>query len=99
MTDSDRETTIYWLANDTFYVYTDEGLQAMISDSDRESLIDAAYEQMVAAADEATQRKHWADMIYHVRLRSAEQVFKMEAERRISSQYAPLVTYQMGDVA
>jgi hypothetical protein len=70
-----------------------------MTDSDRESLIDAAYEQMVAAADETTQRKHWADMIYHVRLRSAEQIFKMEAERRISSQYAPLVTYQMGDVA
>jgi len=93
------ETTIYWLANDTFYVYTDEGLQAMISDSDRESLIDAAYEQMVAAADEPTQRKHWADMIYHVRLRSPEQIFKMEAERRISAKFAPLMTYSMGDVA
>jgi hypothetical protein len=70
-----------------------------MTDQDRESLIDAAYEQMVAAADEPTQRKHWADMIYHVRLRSPEQIFKMEAERRISAAYAPLVCYQMGDVA
>ena len=70
-----------------------------MTDSDRESLIDAAYEQMVAASDETAQRKHWADMIYHVRLRSAEQIFKMEAERRISAKYAPLVCYQMGDVA
>jgi len=74
-------------------------LGCSMTDSDRESLIDAAYEQMIAAADEAAQRKHWADMIYHVRLRSPEQIFKMEAERRISSQYAPLMTYQMGDVA
>jgi len=70
-----------------------------MTDQDRESLIDAAYEQLIAATTEAEQRKHWADMIYHVRLHSAEQIFKMEAERRISSQYAPLVTYQMGDVA
>lgn len=38
---------------------------ATMTDSDRESLIDAAYEQMIAASDEAAQRKHWADMIYH----------------------------------
>jgi hypothetical protein len=70
-----------------------------MTDSDRESLIDAAYEQMTASSDEAIQRQHWRDMIYHVRLRSAEQVLKMETERRISAKYAPLVTYQMGDVA
>jgi hypothetical protein len=70
----------------------------IISDSERESLIDAAFDQMTAASDEAVQRQHWRDMIYHVRLRSAEQVLKMETERRISAKYAPLVTYQMGDV-
>jgi hypothetical protein len=71
----------------------------MITDDERESLISAAYDQMVASASQAEQRKHFADMCWHIRLRSPEQVFKMEAERRISAQYAPLITYQMGDVA
>jgi hypothetical protein len=70
-----------------------------MTDSDRESLIDAAMEQLVAATTEAERRKHWVDLVYHVKLRSPEQIFKMETERRISAKYAPLVTYQMGDVA
>ena len=70
-----------------------------MTDSDRESLIDAAYDQMIAASDESLQRQHWRDMLYHIRLRSPEQILKMETERRISAKYAPLVTYQMGDVA
>jgi hypothetical protein len=64
-----------------------------MTDEDRESLIDASYEQMIAATDEATQRKHLKDMCYHVKLRSPEQVFKMEVERRISTRYARLFTY------
>jgi hypothetical protein len=74
-------------------------LVARMTDSERESLIDASYEQMVNATSEAEQRRHWLDMIYHVRLRSPEQILKMEAERRISAKYASLVCYQMGDVA
>jgi hypothetical protein len=70
-----------------------------MTDADRESLIDAAYDQMIAASDESIQRQHWRDMLYHIRLRSPEQILKMETERRISAKYASLVTYQMGDVA
>jgi hypothetical protein len=72
---------------------------AKMTDSDRESLIDAALEQLIAATTEAAKRAHWADLVYHVKLRSAEQIFKMETERRISAQFAPLMTYSMGDVA
>jgi hypothetical protein len=71
----------------------------MITDSERESLIDAAYEQMIATADEAVQRRHFSDMCWHIRLRSPEQILKMESERRISAKYAPLICYQFGDVA
>jgi hypothetical protein len=70
-----------------------------MTDSDRESLIDAALEQLIAATTEADRRRHWADLVYHVKLRSPEQIFKMEAERRLTAQYAPLMTYSMGDVA
>jgi hypothetical protein len=72
---------------------------AQMTDSDRESLIDAALEQLIAATTEAAKRAHWADLVYHVKLRSLEQIFKMEAERRLTAQYAPLMTYSMGDVA
>ena len=64
-----------------------------MTDSDRESLIDAAYEQFVSANSETSRMQHWRDLCYHVRLRSPEQVLKMEAERRISASFAPLFTY------
>jgi hypothetical protein len=70
-----------------------------MTDSDRESLIDAAFDQIVKADSETERMHHWRDMIYHIRLRSPEQVLKMETERRISAQFAPLMTYSMGDVA
>jgi hypothetical protein len=70
-----------------------------MTDSDRESLIDAAYDQMIASTAVTAQMQHFRDMCYHVRLRSPEQVLKMETERRISAAYAPLVTYQFGNVA
>jgi hypothetical protein len=70
-----------------------------MTDSDRESLIEAALEQLIAATTETDRRRHWADLVYHVKLRSPEQIFKMETERRISAQFAPLMTYSMGDVA
>jgi hypothetical protein len=70
-----------------------------MTDADRESLIDASYEQLIAATSESAKRQHWRDLCYHVRLRSPEQIFKMETERHISAKYAPLVTYNMGDVA
>jgi hypothetical protein len=69
-----------------------------MTDEDRESLIDASYDQMINAVTEADQRKHFKDMCYHVKLRSPEQIFKMEVERRIATRYAPLVTYEMGNV-
>jgi hypothetical protein len=47
----------------------------------------------------AAKRAHWTDLVYHVKLRSPEQIFKLETERRISTQFAPLMTYSMGDVA
>ena len=89
-----RETTIYWLANDAFYVYTDEGLQAM-TDAERESLIDSFYEQMIAATEPSVQLEHWREMLYHIKLRSPEQVYRMEVERRISAKWAPLFTYDL----
>jgi hypothetical protein len=70
-----------------------------MTDEERESLIEAALEQLIAATTEAAKRAHWADLVYHVKLRSPEQIFKMETERRISAQFAPLMTYSMGDVA
>jgi hypothetical protein len=70
-----------------------------MTDSDRESLIDAAFEQMTNAVEERMSRHYFGEMCYHVRLRSPEQMLKIETERRISAKYAPLVTYQMGDVA
>lgn len=65
----------------------------MITDEERESLITAAYDQFVAAASEVERVTHWRDMIYHVRLRSPEQVLKMETERRIGERFAPLFGY------
>jgi hypothetical protein len=65
-----------------------------MTDSDRESLIDAALEQLIDAKTEAAKRAHWADLVYHVKLRSPEQIFKMEAERRLASRMAPLFTYE-----
>ncbi len=65
-----------------------------MTDSDREFLISAAFDQMVKADSEAERMQHWRDMIYHIRLRSPEQVLKMETERRISAAYAPLFTYE-----
>jgi hypothetical protein len=79
--------------------YTMDGWRKDMTDSDRESLIEAALEQLIAATTEAAKRAHWADLVYHVKLRSPEQIFKMETERRISAQFAPLMTYSMGDVA
>jgi hypothetical protein len=70
-----------------------------MTDSDRESLIEAALEQLIDAKTEAAKRAHWADLVYHVKLRSPEQIFKMESERKISAAYAPLFTYTIGDVA
>ena len=70
-----------------------------MTDSDRESLIEAALEQLIDAKTEAAKRAHWTDLVYHVKLRSPEQIFKMETERRISAQFAPLFSYQMWDVA
>ena len=70
-----------------------------MTDSDRESLIEAALEQLIDATTETDRRRHWTDLVYHVKLRSPEQIFKMETERRISAQFAPLMTYSMGDVA
>jgi hypothetical protein len=70
-----------------------------MTDSDRESLIDASYDQMISVADPVQQRKHFSDMCWHIRLRSPEQILKMETGRRIGAKYAPLMTYQMGDVA
>ncbi|MHB8272786.1 hypothetical protein [Bradyrhizobium sp.] len=70
-----------------------------MTDSDRESLIDAAYDQMIAASDESIQRQHWRDMLYHIRLRSPEQILKMETERRIGEKFARLFTYDMGTPA
>ena len=70
-----------------------------MTDSEREQRITQAYELMCNATTERLQRIYFDDMCYHVRLRSPEQILKMEAERRISAQYAPLVTYSMGDVA
>jgi hypothetical protein len=67
-----------------------------MTDSDRESLIDAAYEQMIATADEDVQRRHFSDMCWHIRLRSPEQILKMETERRIGAAFAPLFTYSLG---
>jgi len=64
-----------------------------MTDSDRESLIDAAYDQFVNATSEHGRAQHWRDMCYHVRLRSPEQVLKMETERRISAKFSPLFTY------
>jgi hypothetical protein len=68
-----------------------------MTDAERESHIDRAYELMCLATTEAEQRSYFVDMCYHVKLRSPEQVLKMEAERRISAQYAPLLTYQFGE--
>jgi hypothetical protein len=68
-----------------------------MTDSERESHIDRAYEMMCLATTPELQRSYFADMCYHVKLRSPEQVLKMEAERRISAQYAPLVCYAFGD--
>jgi hypothetical protein len=70
-----------------------------MTDSDRESLIEAALEQLIDAKTETAKRAHWADLVYHVKLRSPEQIFKMESERKISAAYAPLFTYTIGDVA
>lgn len=69
-----------------------------MTDSDRESLIDASYEQLIAATSESAKRQHWRDMCYHVKLRSPEQIMKMETERHISAKFAPLFTYQIGEV-
>jgi hypothetical protein len=68
-----------------------------MTDSEREQRITQAYELMCNATTECLQRSYFADMCYHVKLRSPEQVLKMEAERRISAQYAPLVCYTFGD--
>jgi hypothetical protein len=68
-----------------------------MTDSDRESLIEAALEQLIAATTETDRRRHWADLVYHVKLRSPEQIFKMEAERLIGQRYAPLMVYQIGE--
>lgn len=65
----------------------------MITDSERESLIDAAFDQMSAVSDPLMQAKHFADMCYHIRLRSPEQIYKMESERRIGEKFAPVFTY------
>lgn len=65
-----------------------------MTDAERESLIDASYDQMIAASTETDQRRHFKDMCYHVKLRSPEQVFKMEVERRIATKYAPLFTFE-----
>lgn len=65
-----------------------------MTDDDRESLIDAALDQMLAANSETARTQHWRDMCYHVRLRSPEQVLKMETERRIGAKYAPLFCYE-----
>jgi hypothetical protein len=70
-----------------------------MTDADRESLIDASYDQMIAAAIESEQRRHFSDMCWHIRLRSPEQIFKMEVERRIATKYSALITYEMGSVA
>jgi hypothetical protein len=70
-----------------------------MTDSDRESLIDSFYEQMIAATTVGEQHQHFKDMCYHVRLRSPEQIMRMEVERRITSKYAPLFEYTIGDVA
>ena len=69
----------------------------MITDDERESLINASYEQLIAATTEDDKRTHWRDMCYHVKLRSPEQIFKMETERHISAKYAPLMTFEMAE--
>lgn len=68
-----------------------------MNDEDRESLIDAAYDQMTQATSKSAQDQHWRDMCYHVRLRSPEQVLKMETERRIGEKFAPLFTFDSCD--
>lgn len=67
--------------------------KVMITDDERESLITAAYDQFVAAGSEAERVTHWRDMVYHVRHRSADQVLRMETERRIGEKFAPLFGY------
>lgn len=70
----------------------------MITDEERESLITAAYDQFVAAGSEAERVTHWRDMVYHVRHRSADQVLRMETERRIGEKFAPLFGYDFAPV-
>jgi hypothetical protein len=67
-----------------------------ITDEQRESLIDAAFDQFVNADTERARADHWRDMCYHVRLRSPEQVLRMETERRIGRKFAPLFTFDGG---
>jgi hypothetical protein len=68
------------------------------TDSSLESEIDAAYERMMHSDTDALSRLHFNAMVCLIRQRSAEQIAKMEFERRIGAKYAPLVTYQIGDV-
>lgn len=66
-----------------------------MTDDERETLITDAYDQLVVAPTVEERRKHWIDLVYHVHLRSPEQIMKLESERRISEKYAKLFTYDM----
>jgi hypothetical protein len=49
-----------------------------------EMQIDAAYECMVRTADPAEESVYWEQMVRLIRGRSAEQILKMERERRLA---------------
>lgn len=71
-----------------------EEIYTAMSDAAREELIDTAYREMIRALTTEDSNKHWAEMCFHIRLRSPEQIFHMEMERRLSKRMAPLFTYE-----
>lgn len=54
------------------------------SDESLERLIDTLYALMIKTQIESDARSYWNALLIFIRQRSPEQIFKMEAERRLT---------------